>query len=63
MFSIDVSGREPIYIQIEKSIIKFINLGIYEENSPLPSVRSLAMELGITQTPFQKRIEIWSSRA
>ena len=47
MFSIDVSGRVPIYVQIEKSIIKYINLGIYEENSPLPSVRSLAMELGI----------------
>ena len=54
MFSIDVSGREPIYIQIEKSIIKFINLGIYEENSPLPSVRSLAMELGINPNTVSK---------
>lgn len=54
MFSIDVSGREPIYIQIEKSIIKFINLGVYEENSPLPSVRSLAMELGINPNTVSK---------
>ncbi len=54
MFSIDVSGRVPIYVQIEKSIIKYINLGIYEENSPLPSVRSLAMELGINPNTVSK---------
>ncbi len=54
MFSIDVSGREPIYVQIEKAIIKFINLGVYEENSPLPSVRSLATELGINPNTVSK---------
>ena len=54
MFSVDVSGRVPIYVQIEKSIIKYINLGIYEENSPLPSVRSLAMELGINPNTVSK---------
>lgn len=47
MISIDTRSRDPIYLQIEKQIIKLINLGIYEANTPLPSVRAMALELGI----------------
>lgn len=47
MISIDTGSREPIYLQIEKQIIKMISLGIYEGNCALPSVRSMALELGI----------------
>lgn len=54
MFSIDVRSREPIYLQLEKSIIKYISLGIYEKDSPLPSVRALACDLGINPNTVSK---------
>lgn len=47
MLTIDTRSREPIYSQLEKQIIKLINLGVYEDDSMLPSVRTLALELGV----------------
>lgn len=47
MVNLDTRSHEPIYVQIEKEIIKLIRLGIYENNAPLPSVRSMAYQLGI----------------
>jgi len=54
MFSLDVRSREPIYTQLEKNIVKYINLGIYEKDSMLPSVRSLACDLGINPNTVSK---------
>ncbi len=54
MFTIDVNGRDPIYIQLEKNIIRYINLGVYEKDSMLPSVRSLACRLGINPNTVAK---------
>lgn len=54
MFSLDTRSREPIYAQLEKKIIKYINLGIYEKDTALPSVRSLACELGINPNTVSK---------
>jgi len=54
MFSLDTKSREPIYSQIEKGIIKYISLGIYQADEPLPSVRSLACELGINPNTVAK---------
>lgn len=47
MFSIDAKNHEPIYLQIEKQILKLIQHGVYPANSPLPSVRAMACDLGI----------------
>ena len=54
MFSVSVSNWEPIYTQLEKNIIRYINLGVYEKNSMLPSVRALASELGINPNTVSK---------
>lgn len=54
MFSIDIKSREPIYIQLEKNIVRYINLGVYEKDSVLPSVRALATELGINPNTVSK---------
>ena len=54
MFSIDVKSRDPIYTQLEKNIVRYINLGVYEKGSMLPSVRSLACELGINPNTVSK---------
>lgn len=54
MITIDTRSRVPIYAQLEKQIVKLINLGIYEIDSPLPSVRSMACELGINPNTVAK---------
>ena len=54
MFSIDIKSRDPIYTQLEKNIVRFINLGVYEKDSMLPSVRALATELGINPNTVSK---------
>ncbi|MDE5963845.1 MAG: GntR family transcriptional regulator [Eubacterium sp.] len=54
MISIDTRSREPIYQQLEKQIIKLINLGVYDINGPLPSVRSMACEIGVNPNTVAK---------
>ncbi len=54
MFVIDTASREPIYTQIEKNIVRYINLGIYEPGEMLPSVRALACRLGINPNTVAK---------
>ena len=54
MITIDTRSRVPIYTQLEKQIVKLINLGIYEIDSPLPSVRSMACELEINPNTVAK---------
>lgn len=54
MFSLDAKSKDPIYTQLEKNIVKYINLGVYEKNSMLPSVRALACELGINPNTVSK---------
>lgn len=47
MITLDARSREPIYFQLEKQIIKLVNLGVYEKDSALPSVRQMAVDLRI----------------
>lgn len=54
MVKIDIRSRDPIHLQIEKQIIKLINLGVYEQDSLLPSVRSMACDLGINPNTVAK---------
>lgn len=54
MISLDTRNHEPIYIQIEKQIIKLIRLGVYESNTALPSVRAMACELGVNPNTVAK---------
>ena len=54
MITIDTRSREPIYSQLEKQIVKLINLGVYETDSALPSVRSMACDLGINPNTVAK---------
>lgn len=54
MISIDTTSREPLYFQLEAQIIRLINLGVYETNSSLPSIRAMACELGINPNTVAK---------
>ncbi|MBQ6334081.1 MAG: GntR family transcriptional regulator [Erysipelotrichaceae bacterium] len=54
MFLINLQGKESIYEQIRSQIVKFIETGILKPNDKLPSVRSLAQDLGINPNTVMK---------
>lgn len=47
MIIIDLHSRTPIYEQIEEQIIYLINTGVYQPGDKLPSIRALAVDLGL----------------
>lgn len=54
MITLDYRSRTPIYQQLKENIMELVVLGIYEKDMQLPSVRSLAVELGINPNTIQK---------
>lgn len=54
MFLINLQGKDSIYEQIKKQILRFIQTGVLKTNDKLPSVRQLAQELGINPNTVQK---------
>lgn len=54
MFKIDVRSRMPIHMQLQKQIVRYVSLGILAPNEQLPSVRSMAQQLGINPNTVQK---------
>ena len=54
LWNIDFRDKRPIYEQIVSGIEKEILLGLMAPDEPLPSVRSLAVELSINPNTIQK---------
>ncbi len=54
LFIIDTRSSVPIFEQIKKQILEFISIGILSANDKLPSVRSLASDLGINPNTVAK---------
>lgn len=54
MFHINPTSRTPIYEQLYNNIIELIMKGALKENDQIPSVRSLAKELGVNPNTVQK---------
>ena len=54
MLMIDVQSKQPIFEQLSEQILKFISIGILQPNDKLPSVRSLASELGVNPNTVSK---------
>ena len=54
MIILDYKDRRPIYEQVAEKLEEQMLLGILGENEPLPSVRSLAMELSINPNTIQR---------
>ncbi|MEA5135884.1 MAG: GntR family transcriptional regulator [Candidatus Fimivivens sp.] len=54
MFSIDARSRVPIYEQIVQNIISLISKGVLAADDQLPSVRSMARDIGINPNTVQK---------
>lgn len=54
MFDIDLTDRVPIYEQLYKKTVELVMKGVLEENSQMPSVRSLAKELSVNPNTVAK---------
>jgi len=54
MFLINLQGKESIYEQIKTQIVTFIEKGILKANDKLPSVRTLAEDLGVNPNTAMK---------
>lgn len=54
MIILDYRDRRPIYEQIVERFQELMVSGVMEENSQLPSVRSLAMDLSINPNTIQR---------
>lgn len=54
MIELNLQSRTPVYQQIKERIVELIMMDVYPEDSKLPSVRTLAMELGINPNTIQK---------
>ena len=47
-----------LYLQIVDNFKKYIELGVYKYNDKLPSVRSVAVEMGINPNTIQRAYQI-----
>ncbi len=54
MFDIDLQSRVPIYEQLYKKTLELVMKGVLKENSQMPSVRSLAKDLGVNPNTVAK---------
>ena len=54
MFIIDIQSKIPIFEQLKKQILEFISIGILLPNDKLPSVRSLATDIGVNPNTVSK---------
>ena len=54
MFNIDLTSRVPIYEQLYKRTVELVIKGVLKEQSQMPSVRSLAKELGVNPNTVAK---------
>ena len=54
MIKLDLQSRVPLYEQLQEQIIRRSLLGVLEENEQLPSVRSLAREVGVNPNTVAK---------
>ena len=62
MFILDLKSRVPIYEQLRNKTLELIMAGVLEQDSQLPSVRSLARDLGVNPNTIQKAYQDMESR-
>ena len=62
MIAVDLSSRVPIYRQIVERVTELVLLGVWPDGTQLPSVRSLALELGANPNTIQKAYQELENR-
>lgn len=58
MFVIDTHSSLPIFEQLKKQILEFISIGILTPKDQLPSVRSLATQIGVNPNTVAKAYQV-----
>lgn len=58
MFTLDYKSRLPIYEQLYQSVTRMAALGAIDHGEALPSVRALALELGVNPNTVQKAYQM-----
>ncbi len=58
MFTLDYKSRLPIYEQLYQSVTQMAAVGAFDPGEPLPSVRALALELGVNPNTVQKAYQM-----
>lgn len=58
MFSLNFASREPIYEQLYKNVVRLTVAGILKPDEKLPTVRSLASELGVNPNTISKAYQL-----
>ena len=63
LFLINTLSNEPIYEQIKRQIVRFVEAGVLQPDEKLISVRSLAQQLNINpntvQKAYQEKFAVW----
>ncbi|MBR6940288.1 MAG: GntR family transcriptional regulator [Clostridia bacterium] len=54
MISVDKQSRVPVYEQIKNQIVTLIRLGVYPEDSKLPSIRQVSSETSVNVNTVKK---------
>ena len=58
MFEIDINSNVPIYVQIADHVKEKILDGTFKANEQLPSIRELAVTLGVNPNTVKKSYDI-----
>lgn len=58
VINLDYKKREAIYEQIVNEIERYVSLGILKKDEKIPSVRNMALDLGINPNTVKKAYDI-----
>lgn len=62
VINLDYKKREAIYEQIVSEIERYVSLGVLKPNEKIPSVRVMALDLGINPNTVKKAYDILEER-
>lgn len=62
VINLDYKKREAIYEQIVNEIERYVSLGVLKPNEKIPSVRNMALDLGINPNTVKKAYDILEDR-
>ena len=62
VINLDCKKREAIYEQIVSEIERYVSLGVLKPNEKIPSVRVMALDLGINPNTVKKAYDILEDR-
>ena len=62
VINLDYKKREAIYEQIVSEVERYVSLGVLKPNEKIPSVRTMALDLGINPNTVKKAYDILEDR-